>query len=598
MFLSEIPLTKEDFERSAYEEIITNCDKKICERYSSKFFEKAKEAQELGNITDQAALTLLGCVTSPRLKSESNDEPFAALWVMNDGSRSPIPTDFSDAHLNIIRDFVPDITDAELRARIADILWIRLHDYRMAQLAVDSYLASASLLEDPEKWTYCVDRIERALRLSRKSNQKQHSSKVIAHIEFVLDKYQGEDKLFLSVKLMELLQEQKQGEPSKYSALAEKAALRAESEHNWHKARDCWGVKVGWHKMEKDSDKEREAGTRLAETYVKEAEDALERETPSYLTASRHLQSAIEAFRRVGGEAAKQQVEVLHKKLIEYQKQSRSELVPISQELDISEFVKKARRYVEGKNIQDALFSLALIAKSPKVSELKARVEENAEKFILQHFFPMVIMNEQGKVVGRQSSVRDEMFREAVYHQQMQAEAVIAPAMYQINLEHNVKISDFYPIVANSAFVPQGREDIYARGLYAGLVGDYLVATHLLIPQIENSLRSILSDRGFITSGLNDDGIQDEHNINTFFREKESELIQIFGEDITFDLQGLLVQKGFGSNLRNLMAHGLKSYNGFFQPQTVYLWWLTLHLCCVPIIISLRQSQTGETKSN
>jgi len=286
MSFSEISLTKEDFEQSSYEEVINNCDKKTCDRYSHQFFQKAKEAREAGNLKAQVVFGILGSGNSPILKPESDDESFTALLIMDYGFRSFIPSDFSDVHLNILKDFLPNISDAELRARIADILWIRLHDYHMAQLAVDSYLASALLLEEPEEWKYCVDRIERALRLSRKSNQKRHSSKVIAHIEAVLDKYQAEDRFFLSVKLMELLQEQKQGDLSKYSVLAEKAARSAESEHNWHKARNCWEVKAHWHKMEKNPDKEREARTYLAETYVKEAENELERESPSYLTAS------------------------------------------------------------------------------------------------------------------------------------------------------------------------------------------------------------------------------------------------------------------------------------------------------------------------
>ncbi|MGC1246144.1 MAG: DUF4209 domain-containing protein, partial [Spirulinaceae cyanobacterium] len=152
---------------------------------------------------------------------------------------------------------------------------------------------------------------------------------------------------------------------------------------------------------------------------------------------------------------------------------------------------------------------------------------------------------------------------------------------HQINLENNVSIEDFEFIVMNNPFIPPGREMIYAKGLLEGLRGDFLVSTHLLIPQIEHSIRYLMEQQGFIVSGLDDRGIQDEHNINALIRRPE--LVEILGEDIVFDLKGLLVHR-FGNNLRNGMAHGLVDYNNFFSYENSYLWWLTLRLCCLPII--------------
>jgi len=61
---------------------------------------------------------------------------------------------------------------------------------------------------------------------------------------------------------------------------------------------------------------------------------------------------------------------------------------------------------------------------------------------------------------------------------------------------------------------------------------------------------------------------------------------EILGEDITFDLQGLLVEPA-GSNIRNLMAHGLIAHDQFFSEPIVYLWWLTLRLCCLPMLMKI-----------
>ena len=93
------------------------------------------------------------------------------------------------------------------------------------------------------------------------------------------------------------------------------------------------------------------------------------------------------------------------------------------------------------------------------------------------------------------------------------------------------KVSDFIRLLLNNPLVPLGREWIIARGLYAGVSGDFLTAVHFLIPQLEASLRYLLSQSQVITSGFDDEGIQDEYNINRLLSASEfvEPLAQLFG---------------------------------------------------------------------
>jgi len=590
------PLTKDDFINSHWQDVVNSSDRKGCLTYNSAFWKKAQEAKEAGKIREQAVFEILAVVTSAAIKPESTEEFFAEVFQ-----------NLTDEHLDFLAEIAPEISDPELQARVADILWVRRRDYRMAQLAVTAYLQSAKQLENPEKWTCCFDRIERALRLARRI--KYQDETVVEHIEAVLDRYNGEDPLWLSAKLMELLQEYRLGAPTKYADLAEKAATLAESAHDWRKARACWEIKARWHLLEKDREKELAASMLAAETYVKEAKDALYRTPPSYLVASRFMQQAVEAFRSIRGTKeetadAKIRAEEVHKLLLQYQEESRKELGTISQESDISKEVEQAKACVRGKKFQDALFSLALLGAPTKVSHLRQEVQEIAQDCALYSLIPMVTINEMGKVVTqRPSSVlssdpdeaeaatRFEMNRNAIYYQTLQAQAYIEPARSQINLEHSGKINDLLPIVSNSPFVPTGREYLFAKGLYAGLTGDFFTSTHILIPQIENSIRYLLWQRGVITSGLDDSGVQNEHNLNsTLYR---LEIASIFDEDTLFDLKCLLVEHS-GSNLRNRMAHGLINDSEFLSPLMSYLWWLTLRLCCLPILIHQQKVEQSD----
>jgi hypothetical protein len=592
------PLTKEDFINSGWKEVIDNSERKECLSYHTAFWNKAKQAEAAVNIREQNVFEILAFVTGAAIKPELNDEFFGEVF-----------SNLTEEYLNFLTEIAPEISDPELQARVADILWVKNGNYQMAQLAVEAYLESAKKLEDPQKWSHCVDRIERSLRLARKINYKPEI--VIEYIDEVLNRYQGEDSLWLSIKLHELLQEEKNINllrkkqllnTAKYAVLAEKGAIFQESSKEWDKARNYWKIKAEWHRIEKNTEKAYTARMLAAETYIKEAEDSLTKHPTPYLKASHDLQKAFEAFERLQSQGTeeekaviKNKLEQIHKRLLEYQQKSSNELITISSEFNISGEVELARSQVRGKEFLEALLSLASLANPPKVSELRQIVEETAS---LSRFFPIVKMNEMGKNVARQitnsndgeEAIRFEMYVKAAEYQKIYAQAFIEPARYQIFSEHIIQKSEedkkikeigLLPLVLNSPFVPPGREKLFIKGLYAGLIGDFITSTHILIPQIENSVRYLLSNRGAITSGIDNknNGIQKEDNLNTtLFPSKYPQITSIFDEDTLFDLQGLLIEKS-GSNLRNCMAHGLINDNEFFSPIFSCLWWVTLRLC-------------------
>lgn len=193
-----------------------------------------------------------------------------------------------------------------------------------------------------------------------------------------------------------------------------------------------------------------------------------------------------------------------------------------------------------------------------------------------------------------EAAIRAEMFRHAAMQQQVHVVALVEPAREQLTFEHRARISDILPLVAYNPLVPPGHEMIYARGLHAGLTGDMLVAAHLLAPQLENSIRSLLVRTGKTVSGLDDQGIQDEFSLNTLLHNYQTDLIAMLGKDTWFDLCGLLIER-FGSNMRNSLAHGLLNYEELTSPQATYIWWLALHLCCsIFLAASTTQDQENE----
>lgn len=590
------PLTKDDFLNSSWQDAIDSSESKECRAYYAVFSRRVQELGQAGNEREQAVFDILETVSLSDINSNFDQEHISVFVKL-----------LTPEDLDFLAEIATEVSDPELQARITDILWSSRRNYRMAQLAVDAYLKSATILEDLEEWTWCFNRIARALHLSHKINY--HREIVVAHIEAVLSRYNGEDPSWLSAKLMELLQGKKLGSPTQYAALAEKAAKLAETNCDWRRARKYWEIKARWHLIEKDGEKERAAALLAAETYIKEAEESLREQPPIYLRASSFIEQAVEAFRSVRGTKeetveAKKRAEETHKILIEYQEKSCQERVSIySRSVDISNEVERARKCVRGKNLQDALFALAIYISPVAVSQLRQGVQQGAKDFIAPHLSSKAIVNKMGKVTAQQpgsilstdaqeaeEAMRFEMHHAAILYQDFYAQALIEPARKQINLEHSIEIKDLLTIISDSPFVPPDREHLFAKGLYAGLIGDFITSTHVLIPQIENSVRYLLSQRGVITSSL-EKGIQNEHDLNKILYQPE--IKDIFDEDTLFDLKGLLVEHS-GTNLRNRMAHGLINDREFNTSIMSYLWWVTLRLCCLPMYIYQQQVKRSD----
>jgi len=242
----------------------------------------------------------------------------------------------------------------------------------------------------------------------------------------------------------------------------------------------------------------------------------------------------------------------------------------------------------------------------PKVEDLKKQATKSASEHPLQHLIPAMTVDRQGKIVGKRPSMlskdpeeveaalRAEMFWQAGFSENIDVRWLLEPVIQQIVLEHPCRLSDFLAIVSNNPLVPEGREMLYAKGLQAGMRGDLDIAAHFLIPQFEHSVRYVLAQRGIITSSIDQEGIQQEYDLNrTLYMPI---LKEIFGEDMVFHLQRILVDP-LGGNLRNKMAHGMISSDEFFSIPVAYLWWLILHLVCLPVIAYARKQGADSSKA-
>jgi len=171
----------------------------------------------------------------------------------------------------------------------------------------------------------------------------------------------------------------------------------------------------------------------------------------------------------------------------------------------------------------------------------------------------------------------------------------IEPAREQFIFDHQPDIYDLIFIVRNNPFIPEHHEGIFLRGLHAGFHGDFLLASSLLVPQIENSIRSFLEVRGVDVTNLMDDGTQPYKLLGPLFDLPET--TEIFSESFVFELRALLIEKS-GPEFRNRYAHGFVTEAECHSETAIYLWWLVLRICLVPLIIATRGTNETDTEEN
>lgn len=596
---------KEDFERLNWQDAIADADPKTCQIYSGRFRVRADELRAQGDELGESAFRRLEFWTSARLQTDNPARPFPEAYLAA----------ISETDTGLLRELVPLAQDAELHARLADLAWLgkinNKRDPSMARHAVSAYLTASVTFDSQEEWYNCAPRIERALQVAYSLGKNAPEiEQVWKHIEDVLAQLNGEDEWFLSETLMRLWQEYGRGDAAAcealYAPMAERAALKAEAQRGvgqWGKARRYWEVKAAWHP---DASEGRiTALARAAEAYVSNADEELDVYS-NPIGAAMHLQYAVQAYRQIQpNDRYVSRIEELHRRMIEVNIQARDSLETFSHTIDTARFAEQAAAVVAGKSFVAGLREIVRMFAPPSRDTLRRQVPLYTDP-LMEELANFQQINSEGQVVANRPSLlspdpekREEATIAEMYHltgtyHALFVQGFLVPALAQMSQEHRVSTRDWLPLLRNSPFVPPGRELLFARGLQAGWEGDWIVSTHLLVPQVENSLRHILSQNGFLASALHTSGTQSEQGMDVTL--KKPELARLLREDDIFDLRALLIEHT-GTYFRHKTCHGLASYEEFLSVPSLYLWWTVLRMCLLPVITAQSRVQQAANQS-
>ena len=420
------------------------------------------------------------------------------------------------------------------------------------------------------------------------STEPSHSDlqkTVLTEIEDRVLELDGDDPLYMTNRLMELLIEFERGDHEKMSAIADKAASLAEEKENFDTARAHLENLVRWSRMSEDAEAERGAKIRIAASY--EHQSQLRSSDGDHLVAAHWLERAHEVYRSISG--MRDKTAEVYQRLRETQRRAADSMKKISTgPVDISEGVKRAREHVSGLAFREALLALATVARPTDFNGVTQHTRELMEKFPLQSLFGGVVMDDDGRVIAHRSPVShgdtdqreralwERVVQGVLINEQLAVQVAITPALNQIMFEHNPTLRDLQDLVHHNPFVPEGHEGLFAKGFLAGLRGYFPEALSILVPQIENSLRRLLEQEGLVVSTRDRMGFQDVFPLGRVLSEERLE--EMLTPDIVNELKVLFSDRQ-GPRLRDYIAHGLMPHDAFFDLLPIYAWWFIFYLC-------------------
>lgn len=592
----DLIVTRQDFAESGWKSSLADEGR---EGYSSMwqaFSSAARKASEDNRLSHGKALWLLADACSMMLSPKSINEPFKSFMAMT-GRPSVIPDDLSESDIAFYAEIVDAIDDAWLKARVADLVWLkqRPRNVQFALVAIDAYRL---IPLDAETWVRSGHECwERAISLARmlKAGAGTRLNEIEAAI---LDAFNTatKDRGFLALWLADLLNANGLGRLHS-TAIARKLntlAVEFEGDGDLHRSREFFDAASRWFDRSGDEAKSAEITVAVAEGWVKEAIARVSSDQPSHIVAASFYEKAIQIYRSIPRSQRSihqgdERIAELHRHMSDAGEKSLDELGAVKPPgVDISELVDNARKSVAGKSVQDALFSFANIYQGARVDQVRTAAEKILQQSIVRRLAGSTHLSRDGRVIAKQpaagfdnapASDDPALWAQMVHDYQILISIVVHgdiwPAHEVLLQEHRLREDDFIGLASQSPIVPRGRERLFGKALHAGFDRDFTVSMHLLAPQIEHMVRFHLKNAGVKTTNLDIDGIENENGLSTLMGLPETETV--FGKDLSFEIKALFCD-ALGPNLRNELAHGLLDDDSFQSIHAYYAWWMGLRL--------------------
>lgn len=567
---------------------------------SSMWFELSKlasEASDSGNRANQRAYKLLAALCSFRMSSDDPADTWRPRW--QDGEKTMLtPSKLRKDQILTLAAIIFDIGHSALRGRVADVVWSKdRSQYQAGIEAIKSYCETIKNHlgnmgnNETSNYTFIfelVNLLQRALCINASISKRNTIPDYLndtfdSFYEFAFKRclyvvFQRIGELAVGYKLKTWQEVARDGE----------MLVNTGSKKDYPEARKkVWALAALYYQKAKDIEGRRRCLEQLTHETLRMCD-----QVSSSAAKAAWIRQAIAELQVAGH--FREWIEKLSIELRIMQQASISEMSTISVPFDLSREYEDTQTKFGKINLPEVLFRFAILEVSPAVEDLRKAALENKPSGLTSLFPNTLHIDREGKPITMTSSSfnadgpDDEWFKANslttlnIFRHTV-VEAGIKPARYAVMLNFPVELRHFDAIVSLSPFIPYGHEHIFSLGFSRFWQGDFVSASYILIPQLENTLRHILVCNGRDSFKFNEGEYQEDRSLSGILDKKRSDLIAILGGDIVNEIDMLFHYKA-GPSLRHKIAHGKLMAADCYSTDSVYACWFIYRLICLPIL--------------
>ena len=556
-----------------------------------------KDVEKVFDTPESRVFSMLAGICSMQFKPQDYNDPFGPKMVLPDGRRSATTSDFR-SHVDTLEELAKRSSHLSLRARLADVCWVL--DRKRGKLGLAAVAAYVEVAQGWSDHAFCsteniVSRygpqndLHRALVIGDKVGRDKPETVAARSLVERFRRLALTEAAFPFIQWSSAL-DLKFGvsDAAEIGASLDRVLAGETTGLGVYGLVDLWKLAArAYHLARMENDRDR-CLSQAAETLVAQAEA----KQISAFQASHLLSSAIAQLHGIPGKRDRRK-ELRHK-LIEVQAGVTDEMGVFSQDYDVQDIADKIQQAFANGTLLDKLLIFASLAKSPDPEKLASDASKAIQDNPLASLFSASHLDHEGKVIHRTPGGRDAsgfsdgtIFQQVAKTDEIRRQLVVSgriePARHSIIDRHFVTDDLLASLLQPSGFVPDDLVATFSRGFSRFFQGDFVSATYILTPLLENSLRYVLKSHGHDVTKFDDaTETQEDRTISSLFDQMRAELNLVLTPAITADIERVFLIKP-GPHLRHAVSHGLLHDSGPYGADAVYACWLIFRLSLISL---------------
>lgn len=578
--------------------VLDGVDRSDVHALGSSLRDAAKQAKLDGKNDKVVALSFLENILTIHLRPDDPAAPYGPMAEFERG-RTCIPSDFAGDQNDIIAEFAPLAMHPVLRARLADIAWYNdRKKSKLGKLAVKAYCEiidqrlngtlHRSHLDDG-RILDLADYAQRMMQIAaRLYKRNAYPDYVTNEIDTLNEQAITANEYVAFLKLANiginygLMDWQKvvdgtQAITADYNGKDYPMAIQG-----------VWELAAQGYRSLNDTDNQKRAQKEIVLLDLK-----MRDQVPQASAQAHWVRTAIDKLRQFGGE--KDWIADLRRELRDLENASLDDFTGIPYELNLSELASGTIELFEKLTLPDILLQFAVLDQPESKAELEKAADDISGEFVLGSLFSGTHADRDGKIVANTPAKpddgdeqKDEWYKgEALRHREISRRQAdtgkFEPARQNVMSRFPIELRHFAPIVQHSPFVQHGHEHTFALGFARFWQGDFVSAAHLLIPQLENSIRYVLKNSNEDSAKMMSDLTQDDRSLSGLLFVMREQMESIFGVDLIHEVD-LLFNFKPGPALRHAAAHGTLTDGACYDVHAIYGCWLIYRMTCLPLL--------------